>query len=54
MSKHILYSGAIELGEFFVELFVMKETFPEGIDGYLLVTIWDGDLFAVEAIDVVP
>ena len=53
MSQNIFHGGAIELGQVLVELFVWEEHLSKSIDCCLLVIEWNGDLFPVEASDVV-
>ena len=52
-SQDIFHSGAVEIGEFLVELSVSEESLLEIIKCSLLIAKWNGDLLLVEASDVV-
>ena len=52
-SQDIFRSGAIEIGQVLVELFVWEEPFSESVDRCLMVVKWNGDLLLVEVSDVV-
>ena len=49
----ILHRGAVELGQLFVKLPVMEESFLKGVDGSLLMAEGDGHPLSVEQSNVV-
>ena len=52
-SQDIFHGGAVELAKLLVELSVREESLSKGINSSLLITKRDGDLFSVEASNVV-
>ena len=52
-AQDVLYGGAIELSEFFVELSIRLESFPEGVDCSFLIAKWNGEFLSIKASNVV-
>ena len=51
--QDIFHGGVVELGKLLVELVVKEESILKGIDDGFLIAKRDGDLFSVEASNVV-